>query len=241
MGSVDCGTMNKKSSGDLGDKNSGNGSKRRRLDLAPSLEGQGSDGCESANRSRQNDINGAMSRAKTSRALPVGYICNACKQPGHAIYDCPLKVSRMQKEKEMTLFLSRLPKTWDKSKFIDFLAEAKIDLNTIVNTKMVLKVGEGTESFSGVVLLTVKGDESFSNVLQLNGGVVGGREIIVKLNEPKRGRKQEKRCARCGGTHDMATCGNPRVCYRCQGSDHISSECPRLAMKIHSTKKSKSV
>ena len=35
-----------------------------------------------------------------------------------------------------------------------------------------------------------------------------------------------KRCFRCGGVHDSATCTEARVCYRCKSTEHLSSACP---------------
>lgn len=35
-----------------------------------------------------------------------------------------------------------------------------------------------------------------------------------------------KRCYRCGGEHDPATCNEARVCYRCRSTEHLSSACP---------------
>lgn len=169
-------------------------------------------------------------RAVDPPELPPGYICNACKQPGHAIYMCPLKISKKRKEKK-SVFMSRLPKTWDRAAFTCFLTSAEVDENAVVNTNMVMNsTAEG--GFSGVVILTIEGTETLAKILQLNGKLVGGREIIVKLNTPQQSKHVQKKCARCGGAHDIATCNNPRVCYRCRKTDHISSECPKRSSKF---------
>eukprot|EP01038_Epipyxis_sp_PR26KG_P011339 gene11339-15204_t len=42
---------------------------------------------------------------------------------------------------------------------------------------------------------------------------------------------QKKHCFRCGLLHDPSTCLNPRICYRCKGTDHLSSSCPMKAKK----------
>ena len=169
---------------------------------------------------------------RDAKPLPEGYICNACKQPGHAIYDCPLKVSKKaeKKEKKETLFLSRLPKKWDEDAFLGFLRDAEVDMDTVSKTKLVTNT-EG--SFSGVILLTVTGNETLSKVLQLNGETLAGRDIIVKIDEPQKKKKQQmqKHCARCGGLHDITACTNSRICYKCKGTDHISTDCPKKSNK----------
>lgn len=165
------------------------------------------------------------------KPLPEGYICNACKQPGHAIYDCPLKVSKKveKKEKRETLFMSRLPKKWDEDAFLGFMRDSDVDMDTVTKTKLVTNT-EG--AFSGVVLLTVTGNETLSKVLQLNGQTLAGRNIIVKIDEPQKKKKQQqKHCARCGGLHDITACTNSRICYKCKGTDHISIDCPKKSNK----------
>lgn len=39
-------------------------------------------------------------------------------------------------------------------------------------------------------------------------------------------KEKVKHCYRCGQLHDAAMCTNPRICYRCRGTDHLSSQCP---------------
>lgn len=198
---------------------------------------ESSDSCGSDNDSGSDSDDASQPVKKEKKEeLPTGYICNACKQPGHAIYNCPMKVSRKRKEKKLTLFISRLPKTWDRNNFKDFLSGEDIDMNSVVNTKMVMKEGGGDAAFSGVVLLTVEGNAALSKVLQLNGHSIRGRDIIVKMNEPQQ-KKKPQHCARCGGSHDIATCTNPRMCYRCRGNDHISSECPKKKQESYGNNK----
>ena len=49
--------------------------------------------------------------------------------------------------------------------------------------------------------------------------------------------KQRKpRCYRCGGSHDPTECNNPRVCYRCRSTEHLSSDCPFKGQKRPKTK-----
>jgi hypothetical protein len=164
--------------------------------------------------------------AKPEPVLPAGYVCNACKQPGHAIYDCPQKISKKEvKEVKTNLFLSRLPKKWDHAQLMEFIGEAGVDVASIVSAKIVMTKDDNTKS-SGVALVIVAGNETLAKVLALNGQDVGGRAIIVKIDTPKKKELKTKRCCRCGGTHDMATCNKPRVCYKCLATDHISTNCP---------------
>lgn len=40
------------------------------------------------------------------------------------------------------------------------------------------------------------------------------------------GGEREKKCYRCGGNHNPATCEAERICYRCKQTGHLSSQCP---------------
>jgi hypothetical protein len=51
-------------------------------------------------------------------------------------------------------------------------------------------------------------------------------ELLSSVNK-KIKKEQGPRCYRCGGAHDPKTCENPRVCYKCRGTDHLSKDCPK--------------
>jgi hypothetical protein len=164
--------------------------------------------------------------SRTKRPLPPGYLCRACNQTGHAIYDCPLKVSKIRSDPKKTVFMSHLPRSWKRDNILSFLNGREISGDAISNIKMVTSETDGETEFKGIALVTVIGLEALAKILQLNGDKVADRDIIVKINEPQK-RESVKHCFRCGGIHDPSTCNNPRICYKCRTSGHLSSECPK--------------
>lgn len=168
-----------------------------------------------------------FSEQQKRKELPPGYVCKACNNPGHAIYDCPAKLAKKMKEPKKTIFMSHLPAKWTRANVVSFLGSNGIPNEKISNISMIMG-GEGEEKiFKGVALVTVVGLEPLSKILQLNGELVVNRAIVVKINEPKPKNAIKKRCFRCGEAHNPITCNNPRVCYRCKGTGHLSTECPK--------------
>ena len=184
---------------------------------------------ESASSRENNEGGNSDAPAATSRLerpLPPGYICRACNQSGHAIYDCPIKVSKIRSDPKKTVFVSHLPRSWKRENILSFLNGREIAPDAISNIKMVTSETDGVTEFKGIALVTVIGLEALSKILQLNGEKVADRDIVVKINEPKK-REPVKHCFRCGGIHDPTTCNNPRICDKCRTSGHLSSECPK--------------
>jgi hypothetical protein len=187
-----------------------------------------------------NDPRSAEARAAPNppkKPLPEGYICNACKQPGHAIYDCPLKIKKIHVEPKRIIFLSKIPKSWVEKDVMKFFADNGISTDKLSNLKLVADA-KSNYMFKGIVLVTATGDEAISKVIALNGHELEGKQIVVKFNESLKKQNREppqgvKTCYRCGQIHsqDPKQCPNPRICYKCKGTDHLSSDCPKKKMK----------
>jgi hypothetical protein len=157
---------------------------------------------------------------KRSRELPEGYECRACGSSEHSIYDCSLYQSRKKtKTKKVKLFLWGLTNSTTPESLESFLNEHEI-------TDPLVKLVMNDRGCKGVGFVTVDESER-EKVLALNATDFGTGKFNVKIDSKDPQKKiQGKRCYRCGEKHDSATCNNPRICYRCKRSDHISSECP---------------
>jgi len=67
----------------------------------------------------------------------------------------------------------------------------------------------------------------YSPKVQQKDGGGGDKAKYKSKGKFKAGDKSAaKRCYRCGGEHDPATCNEARVCYRCRSTEHLSSACP---------------
>jgi hypothetical protein len=214
--------------------------------------------------------------SKVKKPLPPGYICKACGNGGHAIYDCPSKVAR-EKPADSDAPLTAKPakaastKKGEKSATPESANDNKPDANInktyvsglpfdMTNEKMKgyfeehdckvkfvnMAVFEDNKSkCKGFGFVTFEDAESTDRAISLTGANMGKKTLAVaqcvdrEKEKPTR-KKAEKegempaikkarvpKCYRCGENHDPATCSNPRICYRCRSSDHISSQCPK--------------
>lgn len=181
--------------------------------------------------------NATSASSEERKPLPEGYICNACKQPGHAIYECPLKIKKIHVEPKRIIFLSKIPKTWEEADVMKFFTDNGVAQDKLSNLKLVADA-KSNYLFKGIVLITATGNDAISKVLALNGHELEGKPIVVKFNESLKKQKREppagvKTCYRCGQVHSQEPnqCPNPRICYKCKGTDHLSSNCPKKMMK----------
>lgn len=88
----------------------------------------------------------------------------------------------------------------------------------------------------GLAYVNFDREEHLQLCLALDGLPHGDRTLsFQKSAQPVKSRKQaglEKsrqegpRCYRCGGKHDPKECTNPRICYRCRSTEHLSGNCP---------------
>lgn len=157
---------------------------------------------------------------KRKRDLPEGYKCHACGSLEHSIYDCTLYKNRKSKQtKKIKLFTWGLPNSTTNEMLMDFLTGHEI-------ADPLVKLVMNDNGCRGVGFITINEAER-EKVLALNGENFGTTQFNAKVDEKDPQKKiQSKRCYRCGGKHDPATCTNPRICYRCKSSEHMSTQCP---------------
>ena len=175
----------------------------------------------------------------------------------HAIYNCPSKVSKKEKsggegqpaakkaktessannKPNLTVFLSGLPFDMTKPKLLDLIVDLD-DKGTAIQQKdlFIVHFEDNPNRCRGLAYVNCPTKEEFERTLKLNGQKVGRMNITAVESSPEQNKKREgagkkekgeSRCYRCGGTHDPKTCTNPRICYRCKGTDHLSKDCPK--------------
>lgn len=179
---------------------------------------------------------------KRKKPLPEGYICKACGEGGHAIYECNLyterkKKKRLEDKSEVSLprqkfFVSGIPHSHTSEEVITFLAENGIKSE---NIKVRLAMRENSYESKGFGIVTVDASDTDA-MLALDKATIGHRQVNIKLDDPSAKKRKNsssvsKRCYRCGGQHSSKECTNPRICYRCKSTDHLSNECPNKVNK----------
>lgn len=191
----------------------------------------------------------ASSLKRKARPLPEGYICKACGKGGHSLYDCDIYINKKKKQKtekagppRQKFFVSGLPHSHTVVEFESYLKENGIKSDSI-KIQLAMR-SNGTES-KGYGVVTIDAS-STAAMLELNESTVGHRQINVKLDDPT-AKKSKKlslqsagsaegsatttRCFRCGEHHNSKDCTNPRICYRCKSTEHLSNECPTKTRK----------
>jgi hypothetical protein len=216
----------------------------------------------------------AAAAAKNKKPLPPGYVCKACGNGGHAIYDCPLKVSKKEpaaagagneakadtkatKTDKPTpskgndsaapkasapvpnvnkTYVSGLSFDMTTDKLKAFFEER----NCKVKDATLVTFDDNKSKCKGFGFVTFLDADSTTAALALSGFDMGKKTLnvvpcVVKeqeksprknADEPRPKKAKVPKCYRCGENHDPATCSNPRICYRCRASTHLSSQCP---------------
>jgi hypothetical protein len=184
---------------------------------------------------------------RKAKPLPEGYICKACGKGGHPIYECDVYIEKKKKQKtekagppRQKFFISGLPHSHTAEEFETYLKANGIS-SDIIKIQLAMR-SNGKES-KGYGIVTLDASDSAA-MLELNEASVGHRQINVKLDDPaaKKAKKTHipaagepaptaTRCFRCGEHHNSKDCTNPRICYRCKSTEHISSECPTKSQK----------
>ena len=201
-------------------------------------------------------------KTKKSKLLPDGYVCRACGESNsHAIYDCPLKISKKE-EKSKTkdsvsskietvtdsilrkLYVSGLPFSTTSKTLVKMLLDAgamKITEKDIT----IIPFPDNQRKCKGVALIKNVTDDDANTCIKLSGTELGkkildiqivsnppptsdstGKSSQIRTENKKKKVKLTGFCYRCGGKHSPAECNNPRICYRCQKTDHLVSACP---------------
>ena len=190
------------------------------------------------------------------KPLPQGYICKACGSDSHSIHDCPRKISKSnpkasastttpsssskqsKSEKIKKIYISGLPYDTTKASIKELLESDESNPCFISYVNLVC-FEDNASKCNGQAFVTLKDQSSVDNALLLNGKNMG--KTVLKVQKVRidntssaenTSSLKKKRCYRCGADHDPSTCNNPRICYRCKSTDHISTMCPQKKNKV---------
>lgn len=146
------------------------------------------------------------------------------------------------------VFVSGLSFDMTKIKLIDMIKEAnntedeesKCDLTP--KDIILLSFPDNPNKCNGLAYVNCTNMDDYNRALKLNGTPCGKMKLsaVPSTQETKKHKAEDNRkekklrikseikhCYRCGGDHDPKTCTNPRICYRCRATDHLSSQCPK--------------
>lgn len=195
-----------------------------------------------------------FSQIKSPKPLPPGYICKICGAANdHAIYNCPLHVPDPTKKKRKKateqdesikedgtpgntiIFLSGLPFDTTRQSLQQLLTDEGIKESSIQDIK-VIPFSDNSKKCKGISYVTLNSKQDIEICLQMNGKNIKDLKLVAEINDKrikrlnnkkKRDPNEIKSCYRCGLKHDPKTCTNPRICYKCKSTEHLSSACPK--------------
>lgn len=201
-------------------------------------------------------------KTKKSKLLPDGYVCRACGESNsHAIYDCPLKISKKEEKNEIKepllpqiettesslrkLYVSGLPFSTTSKTLVKMLLDAGA-MKITEKDVTIIPFPDNPRKCKGVALVKNVTDDDANTCIKLSGTELGKKILEIQIvsnptptdskgnSSQIRTQNKDKKaksaggghCYRCGGKHSPADCTNPRICYRCQKTDHLVSACP---------------
>ena len=153
-----------------------------------------------------------------------------------------------------TVFITGLPFKITRNKVIDIFQKEGFASDIGGKDVKLVMFEDKPDKCRGLAYVTFRTEEDYNKGLALSGIEMEGRTLqiipcapfVVKGGDAGksnvkgafkgRGKLPEgvvkiPRCYRCGALHDPNTCSNPRICYRCKGTDHLSSQCPHKKPK----------
>lgn len=159
-------------------------------------------------------------------------------------------------DNSLTAFITGLPFKTNRTKVIEiFQSEGFAKDVTGKDVKLVM-FEDRPEKCRGLAYVTFKSTEDYNKAIALSGKEYEGRSLQIvpcapmvtktgdapgagtggksnikgafksKGKQLPEGVVKIPRCYRCGALHDAKTCTNQRICYKCKGTDHLSSQCP---------------
>eukprot|EP01032_Pedospumella_encystans_P013394 gene13394-15422_t len=155
----------------------------------------------------------------------------------------------------LTAFMSGLPFKVKRTTVIDIFQKKGFASDLQGKDVKLVMFEDAPEKCRGLAYVTFKTEEDYQQALKLSGMDMEGRTLqivpcAVHKNETPEGNKpfvkgtfkkgkaplpegvqRIPRCYRCGLLHDAQQCTNDRICYKCRGTDHISSQCPHKKPK----------
>jgi RNA recognition motif-containing protein len=145
-------------------------------------------------------------------------------------------------------FVSGLPFSVTKGSLLKILRENMEGTVSLTPSDIILLMfPDNLHKCKGIGYVNFSDENEFKSCLDLNGIKLDDRTLKFEKsnlpNQPKRDKAErggksersidkEPRCYRCGQKHDPKMCSNPRICYRCKSTEHISSHCPLKAQKV---------
>lgn len=143
-----------------------------------------------------------------------------------------LKKEKKRKEKEAANEAKKAEA--EKGEFQSVVEEEEDDGSYIchctgkLTTKRVKLVmfDDNSKKCKGIGFVRLSSEEDMQKCLDANGIVFRDRIIKITRVLPSENDGKKKACYRCGKMHDPLTCNNPRICYRCKSTSHLSSDCP---------------
>lgn len=151
------------------------------------------------------------------------------------------------------VFVSGLPFEMTKGKLLELIdeddPENPVDLE--IRDIFIVTFKDNPSKCRGLAYITCHSQIQYNKCMTLNGKKLGrlnisaiesatsdgskrkpmGNVELISGGYKKLKKEQGPRCYRCGGAHDPKTCENPRVCYKCRGTDHLSKDCPKKKTK----------
>ena len=151
-------------------------------------------------------------------------------------------------DNSLTVYISGLPFDITKDDLIYYLTGVHPTNTELVNLEPPLCKCTGELKFRSVKLVMFDDNShkckgiafvKLANIDDLNTCLAASEKmlnnrvikIVKSINKPApvveaAPKRKQKGCYRCGQLHDATTCTNPRICYRCKSTEHISSNCP---------------
>ena len=163
----------------------------------------------------------------------------------------PVKIEAEPKyieDSSLTVYISGLPFDITKDDLIYYLTGVHPTNTELINLEPPLCKCTGELKFrsvklvmfednsrkcKGIAFVKLANMDDLNTCLAANDKMLNNRviKIVKSANKPAPiveapPKRKQKGCYRCGQLHDAATCTNPRICYRCKSTEHISSNCP---------------
>lgn len=146
--------------------------------------------------------------------------------------------NNFKSEENESVYMSGLPFSTTKESLDEFLRAEGFEPSSI----KLVPFEDNSSKCRGIAFISFADCSTAKRALALTGRSLGKKTITVEpfvinkskkvkraSEEPEKTFKKKangKRCYRCGQLHDPASCVNPRICYRCQSTEHLSSACP---------------
>lgn len=142
-----------------------------------------------------------------------------------------------------SVYITGLPFDFDIPKLKEYLQTHQAHAGIKAHGIRLVPMEDNPKKTRGVAFVTYESaDQARLCITAIHGQTLNKKLISAEPSRPKptvspgkgagsfKKRKGaeggDKRCYRCGGKHEAATCTAERICYRCKSTEHLSSACP---------------